>query len=185
MDNPTLIVVGAIVMVAVAIGIWFYLRERRTEQLRSQFGPEYDYMVREQGDQRRAEKVLEMRQRRAERFATRRLSAADRKVFVEQWLRAQAHFVDAPRGAVAEADVLASELLNVRGYPLGNFEQRVEDLSVHHPHVVENYRRAHEIALRSQGSQSSTEDLRTAIVCYRTLFDELLGDVVEPLRKAS
>jgi hypothetical protein len=91
--------------------------------------------------------------------------------------------VDAPAGAVTEADQLLGDVMSTRGYPVTNFEQRAADISVDHPLVLENYRTAHEIALRQTRGQASTEDLRQAMVHYRTLFEELVNEPEMPLTK--
>ncbi len=90
--------------------------------------------------------------------------------------KCRARFVDDPRGAVTVADGLVTEVMQKRGYPIGEFEQRAADISVDHPVVVENYRAAHAIALRHSSGQASTEDLRQAMVHYRALFQELLDE---------
>jgi hypothetical protein len=95
---------------------------------------------------------------------------------MESWHRVQARFVDEPRGAVTEADQLLGDVMSTRGYPVSDFEQRSADMSVDHARVVENYRAAHEIALRHAQGQASTEDLRQAMIHYRTLFDELVNE---------
>ena len=64
--------------------------------------------------------------------------------------------------------------MKARGYPVEDFEQRAADLSVEHPGLVENYRAAHEIAVRHSRGQGGTEDLRNAMIGYRSLFEELL-----------
>jgi hypothetical protein len=104
------------------------------------------------------------------------LSAGDRARFGESWRGVQARFVDGPAGAVTEADQLLGDVMSTRGYPVGDFEQRAADISVDHPLVLENYRKAHEIALQQTRGQATTEDLRQAMVHYRTLFEELVGD---------
>jgi len=86
----------------------------------------------------------------------------------------QTHFVDDPRGSVSAADELVTRVMQARGYPMSDFEQRAADISVDHPRVVDNYRAAHEIALRHRRGEATTEDLRNAIIYYRSLFDELL-----------
>jgi hypothetical protein len=63
-----------------------------------------------------------------------------------------------------------------RGYPVDDFEQRAADISVDHPQVVDDYRAAHAIAAANDRSEASTEDLRQALVHYRSLFEELLED---------
>jgi len=186
MDSRILFLIVAVVVVAVAIGAWFYLQKQRAERLRSRFGPEYDHVVKERGDQKRAEAALEMRQKRVERLVLLPLSPADREAFAQRWRRTQARFVDDARAAITEADELVSDVMNLRGYPVGDFDQRADDVSVDHPQVVENYRTAHDIAMRDQTGAADTEDLRRAMVCYRDLFDDLLGSKVQeiPLRKA-
>jgi hypothetical protein len=131
-------------------------------------------VIQEHGNQRRAETVLETREKRIECLNIRPLTGKDRDHFVEAWQADQARFVDDPKRAVMEADLLVSEVMKARGYPVADFEQRVADISVDHPHVVENYRAATEIALRQRWGEGTTEELRQAMVYYRKLFDELL-----------
>ncbi len=169
-----LIVTLAIVAVAVC---WIVIRKRRSDHLRKRFGPEYDRMTREHGNQRRAEAALETREKRVERLHIHPLTQKDRDHFVQAWLADQARFVDDPKGAVTEADRLVGEVMKARGYPVSDFEQRVADISVDHPHVVENYRAAAEIAERHRQGEATTEDLRQAMVYYRELFDDLLETV--------
>jgi hypothetical protein len=57
-----------------------------------------------------------------------------------------------------------------------DFDQRAEDLSVDYPQVVQNYRAGHDIALRHSRGEASTEDLRTAMIHYRDLFEELVSE---------
>jgi len=153
---------------------WLLLDRRRSLRLRSRFGPEYERTVRESGDRRRAENELERREKRVERLHVHPLSMRDRDRFVAEWRADQARFVDDPAGAVTEADRLVQEVMKLRGYPVADFDQRVEDISVDHPHLVENYRAARDLAERHRRGQASTEDLRKALVYYRGLFDELL-----------
>ena len=92
------------------------------------------------------------------------------------WARIQARFVDGPGGAVTDADQLLGDVMSTRGYPVGDFEQRAADISVDHPLVLENYRAAHQTALSQVRGQASTEDLRKAMIHYRTLFEELVAE---------
>jgi hypothetical protein len=179
------ILIAVIVAVAVIAVISFVLaRKRRSQQLRERFGPEYDRVVQKEGEVRRAEGVLEMRAKRREKFEIRPLSSANRADFAERWRMVQSQFVDDPKGSVSRADQLVSELMAARGYPMADFEQRVEDISVDHPIVVQNYRAAHDIALRHGRGQASTEDLRKAMVHYRSLFEELLSDSLPERKEA-
>lgn len=167
------IVVGVIIA---AVAAWLSLRKRRTETLRTQFGgAEYDRTVKEDGSRRHAEAGLEERNVRVEGLPIRTLAPADRARFVESWQRIQARFVDGPGGAVTEADQLLGDVMSTRGYPVGDFDQRAADISVDHPLVLQNYRTAHEIAVRQAQGLTNTEDLRQAMIHYRTLFEELVG----------
>jgi len=174
--TPTQVaIIVAVIVVVIGTIAFAVLRKRRTEKLRQHFGPEYDRAVAEGGNKRIAESRLEERTERVKKFHIRPLTAEDRARFTEQWDRVQAHFVDAPAGAVAEADQLIGDLMATCGYPVGDFEQRAADISVEHPIVTQNYRSAHEIAVRQARGQASTEDLRRAMIHYRALFDDLAG----------
>ena len=174
--DPKLIVLAAVVIVVVAVLAWLYMgkRKRTTEDLRHKFGPEYGRAVREHGSERKAEARLADREKRVEKLNIRDLDPMEHERFSKQWESAQYRFVDSPRGAVAEADDLVSSLMKTRGYPVSDFDQRAADISVDHPRVVENYRSAHDIALRVGQNGASTEDLRTAMIHHRSLFEELV-----------
>ena len=166
------IVIIAVIIVAAAI--WYLLWQQRSKRLCSRFGEEYDHAIRQFGSRNKAEEALVARQKRMEKFHIRSLSAGERGRFAEEWHDVQARFVDDPAGSIDEADRVVCDVMKARGYPMSDFEHRAEDLSVDHPHVVRNFRLAHQIALRHQEGQASTEELRRALVCYRDLFDELL-----------
>jgi hypothetical protein len=167
----------AVIVVTGIIGAWVLVRKRRTARLRTQFGgSEYDRAVKEDGSRRHAEAGLNERSARVESLNIRPLAQGDRARFVESWRRVEARFVDGPGGAVTEADQLLGDVMSTRGYPVSDFDQRAADISVDHPLVLENYRTAHEIALRQTKGQANTEDLRQAMLHYRTLFEELVGE---------
>ncbi|MGO9517759.1 MAG: hypothetical protein ACLPND_12000 [Candidatus Korobacteraceae bacterium] len=174
--DPKLIVLAVAVVLIIAVSAWLYLRKRRstTAGLRQRFGPEYERAVREHGSERKAEAKLTDREKRIEKLNIRDLNPMERERFSEQWKSVQSHFVDSPKGAVTEGDDLVSSLMKTRGYPTSDFDQRANDISVDHPQVVENYRSAHEIAMRVGKDQATTEDLRTAMIHYRSLFEELV-----------
>jgi hypothetical protein len=170
------LVIALAVIVVTVIAAWLFFRKRRTKKLRTQFGgAEYDRAVEEGGTRRQAEAGLKERTERVESLKIRALAPGDRARFVESWSRVQARFVDGPGGAVTEADQLLGDVMSTRGYPVSDFEQRAADISVDHPLVMENYRTAHEIAVRQTRGQANTEDLRQAMIHYRTLFEELVG----------
>jgi len=172
--DPKLIILVAAVIVLIGAIVLLYVRKRRTTTagLRQKFGPEYDRAVLTHGA--KAEAKLTDREKRIEKLNIRDLDAMERERYAKHWQEVQSRFVDSPKGAVTEADDLVSSVMKARGYPVSDFEQRAADISVDHPRVVENYRSAHEIALRVGKDAASTEDLRTAMIHYRSLFDELV-----------
>lgn len=183
MDKTIIIIVAAalVAVAAIAAAVWMYLQKKQTERLQSRFGPEYDRLAAVEGDRGRAEKTLHEREKRVEKLNLVPLSPEDRDRFAGAWRLEQAGFVDNPQAAVANADSLVTEVMKARGYPMGDFEQRVADISVDHAPVVTNYRIAHDIALRDSGGETSTEELRTALLHYRMLFEALLDvHVAEP-----
>ena len=163
--------IALVVIVVVGIAALLIARKRRTERLRNQFGgAEYALAVKEGGNRRHGEAGLKDRTERVEGFHVRPLAPGDRARFLESWRRVQSRFVDGPAGAVMEADQLLADVMSTRGYPVSDFEQRAADISVDHPLVMENYRTAHEIALRQTKGQANTEDLRQAMIHYLSLI---------------
>jgi len=177
MNTTTLIIIASVIVIAiVAFAAMSFFRKRRSAKLRTKFGDaEYDRALQEGDSRRKAEAGLDKRTDRVESFNLRPLGAADRTRFVESWSKVQARFVDGPGGAVTEADRLLSDVMSTRGYPVSDFEQRAADISVDYPLVLQNYRSAHAIAMRQTHGQAGTEELRQAMISYRTLFDELVG----------
>ena len=175
--NSKLTALAVAVILTVAVFAWLYVRRRRrstTAEMRQRFGPEYERAVGEQGPERRAEAQLAARQKRVEQLKIHDLDSAKRELFAGQWQVLQSRFVDDPKAAVTEADALVSTFMQARGYPVADFNQLAADISVDHPRVVANYRSAHEIVLRLGKGEANTEDLRTAMIHYRSLFEELV-----------
>ena len=174
--DPKFIMLAGVVILVIAVLAWLSVQKRRstTAGLRQKFGPEYERAVQKHGSERKAEAKLANRQDRVEKLNVRDLDPVERERFSTQWESVQSRFVDSPRGAVSEADDLVSSLMKTRGYPVSDFDQRADDISVDHPRVVENYRSAHHIALQVGTNGASTEDLRTAMIHYRSLFEELV-----------
>jgi len=176
-SNPTVIIaiVAAVVLIVVAIALASYQRKKRTADFQRRFGPEYDLAQREHGSRNRAEANLLARYKRVENMKIRDLTPAERDRYSAEWEVVQSRFVDHPRGAVTEADELVNSLMLARGFPSGDFRQRAADISVHHAHLVDSYRSANAIAARAGKNEATTEELRTAMIHYRALFDDLLG----------
>ena len=185
MDNQTLtwviVALAAVAVVVIAVIASQRRARRRSAELREHFGPEYDRAVAEHGNAARAERELAARAQRVDRIQIRELNVADRERFQRTWTEIQARFVDDPALAVSEANELINRAMRARGYPTEDFEQRVADLSVDHPLVVQHYRAARALAVTHGGAQINTEDLRQAMVHYRFLFSDLLQDPA-PLR---
>ncbi len=167
------IVVAAVVILLVAL--WAATRTRRSKALKERFGPEYDRVSADAPSQRQAEADLREREKRREQFDIRPLEPAARDRYRAQWQDVQARFVDDPSGAVGDADRLVLVVMEERGYPMDDFERRADDISVDYPHVVEDYRAGHAISTANARGEATTEDLRQAMVHYRSLFDHLLG----------
>ena len=175
------VIVVAVVAVAIAI-MSSAIRRRRTEILRTGFGPEYDRTVDRTGDRASAEADLRDRQRRHDELELRPLAPLARKGFIEAWRGTQAEFVDDPATAISDADHLIQSVMRDRGYPVDDFDDRAAIVSVDHPVVVERYRRAHAIAEANAGGASDTESLRRAMQDYRALFEELVEDTADASR---
>lgn len=184
MDTRVIIaLIAAVVIVLVALGVWYYVRRTSSKRLRDQFGPEYDHAVRKLHSEELAEAELKERKNRVSKYKIVSLPRAESARYQEIWNTVQSRFVDQPETAVADADRLVAEVMEKRGYPVIHFEQSAADLSVDHPDVVENYRAAHRIAERGHSGRVDTEELREALVFYRVLFQELL-EIRSPINGA-
>jgi hypothetical protein len=176
MDTQTLVIVVLAIALVAVVG-WILFDRRRSEGLKSRFGPEYGRVVEEADDRRAAEAELEARQRRVDKLDIQPLRQAERDRYAAEWKTVQARFVDEPAAAISEADRLIGDVMEAQGYTVAEFEQRAADVSVDHPGVVEHYRAAHAIATTEAepDATTTTEDLRQAMVHYRALFEDLLG----------
>jgi hypothetical protein len=172
----TAIALGALVIMIVAIVLSRRGTRMSTAELRQRFGPEYDRAVQEYGSQARAERLLTARARHVKSLKLHELNDADRTRFAAIWGGIQAQFVDDPEKAVVAANDLIKEVMRARGYPSGDFEHRVEELSVDHAGVLQHYRAARALSESSRGGQGNTEELRQAVVHYRALFADLLQE---------
>lgn len=184
MTTSTLMIVAIVIALAALALAWMYLERRRRLHLQARFGPEYQRTVHDVGSARRAEAVLEDREKRVSSYHIRDLTPEERGRFSEAWRGVQAKFVDDPAAAVTEADLLVTEALTSRGYPMSDFDRRAEDLTVDHANVVHHYRQARDIAERHSRKAASTEDLRQALVHYRALFTDLL-EAPHPVRRSA
>lgn len=182
MPETTYILLTGLAILGVVMLAALLWQRTRSGKLRRQFGPEYDRTLREAGSRRAAEHELERRIHHVEKAALRELGDEERREFGARWRLVQIDFVDRPKAAVEAADRLVKEVMLARGYPSGRFEQRLADVSVKHGVVVADYRKARELAEKSRHGQASTEELRQSMVCYRSIFQDLLGiEEVPPL----
>ena len=176
--NP-LVWVAIGVVVIVALAAWFIFRNRRTAALRDTFGDEYDRTLDTAGGRAKAEAALQERQERVSKLDIRPLNERERVEFSREWRDVKAVFVDSPVEAVHHADRLLGTIMTARGYPMADFDRRYEDLTVDHGEVARHYREGHDIVLRHGRGQSSTEDLRQAMIHFEALFDDLVNEVPE------
>jgi hypothetical protein len=167
-----LIIVGLIILIALVA--WRALGSRRTAKLKGRFGPEYDRVAETAANRREAEAELAAREERREQLDIRPLGAEARRRYVEQWRAVQGRFVDSPVSAVASADTLVNAVMNERGYPMADWEQRAADISVDHPDVVDHYRQARATSRAGDSGDAGTEELRQAMRHYHALLDDLL-----------
>lgn len=169
------VLIAVAVVVLIVVGL-FMAAKRRTTRLRRQFGPEYERTMQDREGRRAAESDLRNRQKQRDQLNIHPLAEPARARYAEQWRELQERFIDQPASAVMEADVLVRQVMNDEGYPVDDFNRQADLVSVDHPRVVENYRIAHNVCERTQAQEASTEDMRTALLSYRSLFDELLHE---------
>src|ERR1700722_3935803 len=148
MDPKIVTAILIVIAVLVVVGVLLYTRRNRSAQLKQKFGSEYDRVVKQHGDPKLAETVLAERERRVSNLKLHTLAEPERDRYLHQWTFVQKQFVDDPRGAVNEADRLVTDVMSSRGYPMSEFAQRADDISVDYPETVTNYRAAHDIVLR-------------------------------------
>lgn len=173
--NATAFVITFIAVMVVVAAVALFFLVNRSRRLRKRFGPEYTRTVAEAGDRWKAESTLERRTKRVEQLHIRTLTSDERTRFQNAWREVQAQFIDDPNATLVEADRLIGSVMSAEGYPVTDFEQQAADISVDHPVVVENYRGGHQIAMRHAQGHASTEDLRQAMIHFRILFNDLLG----------
>lgn len=175
--NATYFIVGVIMLAVItaAIVLMFVARRIRTKKLQNQFGTEYDQTLLAMGGKKKGQTELEERQKHIKSLTIRPLTSPERVRYLADWTTLQSKFVDEPGQAVIDADHLIMEVMQLRDYPLSDFDQRAADISVTHPGLVSNYRAARAIAVKNEQEQAGTEELRQAILYYRSLFEGLVG----------
>jgi hypothetical protein len=178
--SPIAVIVLIIVILVVIAAVLFGVRASRRKQLQKTFGPEYDRVVADTGSRADAEKELREREKRHAELELKPLSPESQARYAAAWEEVQIQFVDSPEEAVNRADELVTQLIAERGYPTGDYDDQVANLSVDHARTLGHYRDAHAISERSRNGEASTEDLRQALVHYRSLFADLLG--TEPVK---
>ncbi|MEU4694192.1 hypothetical protein [Actinoplanes sp. NPDC023714] len=184
MSAPVTIILIVVVLLVLA-AIVFGVRAARRRRLQQTFGPEYDRVVADTGNRTEAERELLERKKRHAELELRPLSPESRSKYAAAWEEVQIRFVDDPKEAVSTADKLVTALIAERGYPTGDYDEHLANLSVEHAATLEHYRAAHEISRRSASGEAETEDLRQALVHYRALFADLLGENPVPQSTAA
>ena len=165
-------IIVAVVVVVLVIGALTMARRRKLQQ---RFGPEYDRVAGEMNSRRKADAELTERERRVRSLDIRPLDETARVKYAGEWTAIQERFVDQPEQAVAQAGMLVTAVMKDRGYPTEGHDQILADLSVEHANTLDHYRAAHQVSLQAEEGSASTEDLRLAMLHYRALFGDLLG----------
>jgi hypothetical protein len=173
-DTWIWIVIAVVAVVVVAAVAYAAYRSWQSRQLKQTFGSEYDRTVGDAPNKREAEAELRERRKAHDELEIRPLSPDARDRYAARWDATQARFVDDPKEAIGDADRLIQEVMRERGYPVDDFDRRTSDLAIDYGDVVDDYRKAHEIAERNRDGDATTEELRRAMVHYRSLFGELL-----------
>lgn len=176
MDQTTLIAIIALAAVVLLIGVWLTMRKSRTDHLRGRFGDEYDRTVENANDRVAAEAALLEREKRVDALDIRPLNAAEHSRFADEWREVKAIFVDSPTEAVLHADRMLATMMKTKGFPMGDFDRRYEDLTVNHSDVARHYREGHQILDRHNSGDANTEDLRQAMKHFEGLYDCLICD---------
>ena len=178
--NPTLVILGAVVLLVLLVVIGMAMvRQRRTKRLQGQFGSEYERTLKKMGDRREAESDLEERIAHVNTLNIRPLTAEEANRYALEWQDVQREFVDEPLLSLQKADRLIREVMKARGYPVEDFELRVADISVNYPELVADYRGMHRIAIKEAPDNATTEEMRQAMVHGRTLFENLMRQETE------
>lgn len=188
MSTTAIVLIVVLAVIVLGVLAFFAVEQAKRRRLRSRFGPEYDRMLESSKDRRTAERELADRERQHRQLDLKPIPPADRERYTQQWAQVQERFVDNPEQAVHEADQLVVMLMQARGYPAGSFDQRAAHLSVEHGKTIGEYRKAHDLMDRhEQGDDTSTEDLRSALLHYRTLVRELLkaGETDQPVANST
>ena len=187
MNTTTIIIIAVVLIMVVILGailVPIFTRRRRSEGFKNKFGPEYDRTIQTAGNEKKAQAELDERRKHVDTLNIRSLSVDERERYLAEWKAVQAKFVDQPGQATVEVGHLVMEVMQARSYPVSDFEQRAADISVNYPALVSNYRAAREIAIKNEQHSANTEELRQAMIYYRSLFDELLKEeTVSPERK--
>ena len=174
--NTTYTIITVVLVLVIAgtiLGLAF--TRGRSKRLQGQFGTEYDHTVQAMGSENKAQTELEERQKHVKALDIHPLSAGDRERYLVDWATVQSKFVDEPGQAIVDADRLIVEVMQLRAYQVSDFEQRAADISVSYPALVSNYRAGQAVALKNEQHKADTEELRQAMINYRSLFEELVA----------
>jgi len=185
--NTNIYIIIIVVLILVILGLIMgpiFSRRQRSKRYQNKFGPDYYHTVKTMGNEKKAQTEMDERQQHVENMIIRPLSLSERERYLAEWKAVQAKFIDQPGQATVEADHLIMEVMQLRNYPVSDFEQRAADISINYPELVSNYRLARAIAIKNEQHKADTEELRQALVYYRSLFDELLNaETVSPEKK--
>ena len=175
--NANIYIIIIVVLILVILGLLLgsaFSKRQRSKKYTAKYGSEYDHTVKSLGGHTKAQTEMDKRQKHVDSLDIRSLSLPEREKYLAEWKAVQAKFIDQPGPATVEADHLIMEVMQLRNYPVADFEQRAADISINYPELVSNYRLARAIAIKNEQHKADTEELRQALVYYRALFNELL-----------
>lgn len=161
-------------VIVIGLVVWSTVRARQRKRVVEHFGPEYERAVAERGDRRAAEHDLLDRTRRRDQLELRPLTPEARIRHYGEWRVIQARFVDNPGKSITDADQLLNRVMGERGYPVSDFNEKADLVSVDHPDLVDQYRQARRVQERNSSRMASTDELREALLRYRSMFRALL-----------
>jgi hypothetical protein len=176
MESWEWIVLGVTIAIALLLFATMARIRTRRSHLKSRFGPEYTRAVSDTGVAD-AEQRLAALERDRESVEVRPLPPAARDRFMEEWRQAEARFVSDPQDATRAAERLVVRVLEERGYPRDDDDERLVALvSVDYPEIADRYRHGQAML----GNDESTENLRKAMLDFRAVLEDVVRDSRTP-----
>jgi len=176
METPVWILLLILALLAGVLPTWLAMRRRRPTYFHRRFGYDHDLSLEDENTPPHVTEGVDAQNGRSNTFTIQPLTSTNKVYATSLWQSIQALFVDEPKVAIEEAEDLLMEVMRQRGFPSGDFEQLLADLTADYPWLLENYRALRTIKRRQDHGEATTEDLRQALLLYRSILDDLLED---------